>query len=184
MTPHVKIAITMDNDSLAVMLFVIEGRSPTLPVGAEWLADGIGLWRRPATEGNIAVEIQKAFPLTDQLGRRQPQPVRWKIVTEAELPPNRVYRNAWRHDGKKIYHDMPHARKIHLEQVRQARLEQLGKLDRDWMRATGRGGTAEAALIEAKREALRNLPTTLPLESAKTVEELKALWPEDLPRVD
>lgn len=180
MVPTVPIAVTMSNGTIAVLIFIRESRSPTLPPGAVWLAANI--WRREPTKENIEAEIAKAFPAVNAYGVPQPQPVRWALVAPDAIPQDRTYRNAWRHDGEKIHHDMAHARKIHLELVRQSRLEALGKLDRDWMRATGRGDVAAAQAIENERQKLRDLPTTLPVHEAETPEQLKEMWPKELSR--
>ena len=181
MTPHVLIAITMTNGTVTVMTFITESRSPTLPVGAIWLNHSTRVWRRAPTDENIAAELRKAFPVKNQVGIAKPQPVKWTIVEASDLPKDRTYRNAWRHDGQRFTHDMDHARKIHMEHIRHARTEHLGKLDREWMRATGQGDATLAAAIEAERQVLRDIPLTLPLGTATTPEELKALWPEGLP---
>jgi hypothetical protein len=77
---------------------------------------------------------------------------------------------------------MTKAMGVHLGAVRAMRAVALDQLDRDWMRATGRSETKEAKRIEAERQALRDLPTTLGVEDASTTEELKARWPASLPK--
>ena len=182
MVPCVLFAVTMSDGTLRVLAFNTESRSPTLPYGAVWLDASSHVWRRPPTADTVRFEMDRSFPACDQLGRPQPQPVSWVRTSAEALPQDRTYRNAWRHDGEQVVHDMPHARRLHLDLVRQARLEQLGRLDRDWMRATGQGKQADAATIEAARQALRDAPATLDVDAATTVDELKARWPEGLPR--
>lgn len=172
----------MSDGTVTVMSFITESRSPTLPSGAVWLDSHSGLWRRDPNDANVQAEMAKAFPRFNQLGIEKPQPVNWSIIHPESIPKDRTYRNAWRHDGTTFSHDMEHARRIHLEHLRHARTEQLGALDREWMRAVGTGDKAAAKDIEAKRDALRNAPATLPVEHAQTVEELKAMWPEGLKR--
>ena len=196
MDSYVKVAITLDDGSLSVMTFVTESRSPTLPTGAVWADLKSGRWTREPTDANVFAEISKAFPAVDRNGLPQPQPVNYKIVDAAEVPTDRTYRNAWTHDGKDFGHDMAKAREIHLDLVRNARADALGALDRDYTKLSGQAlaadaiadkavkdaKLAEAAAVEAKRQALRDAPQTLDVESAATIEELKALWPADLPR--
>ena len=178
--PQVRIAITMDDGTVAVMAFITKSRSPTLPKGAVWLEDGY--WYREPNDANIFAEITKAFRPVDSLGIPLPQPTSYKVITTAEEPSDRAYRNAWVFDGKKIVHDMPKARAIHLDKVRRARTRRMGELDVMWSRAAARNDKQAAEAIEAERQALRDAPATLPVDSAQTVDELKAIWPADLPR--
>jgi hypothetical protein len=178
--PCVYVAVTLSNGSLTVLQFYTQTSSPTLPPGAVWLANGD--WTREPTPENIQAELRRAFPPFDTFGRPNPQPVSWHVVPLEALPADRTYRNAWRSDGTHVYHDMPHARTLHLDLVRQARLEKLGELDRAWMRATGQGDVEAAAAVEAERQVLRDLPVTLAVDTANTIEELSALWPKELPQ--
>jgi len=178
---QVPIAITMDDGTVTVMSFMVRASSPTLPFGAVW-SKTPGVWNRSPSDANIFAEISKAFPLTDRHGLPKPQPVRYKVVTWDSIPKDRTYRNALRHTDAGFHHDMPHARRLHIEKMRSRRLAALGVLDRDYTRAIGQGKTDEAAAVEAKRQALRDAPQTLDAESAQTIDELKAIWPADLPR--
>lgn len=181
MDASIGIAITMDDGSLAIMSFCTVGRSPTLPVGATWMTDGSGRWSRPPTEANLDAEFAKAFPPFDRAGQPKPQPVSRTVVEQKDIPTDRAYRNAWIHDGVKIDHDIVKAREIHLDKIRQARTEALGVLDKDWMKAVGQGDAATAATVEAERQKLRDAPATVEVDKASTIEELKALWPAELP---
>jgi hypothetical protein len=95
--------------------------------------------------------------------------------TKAEIPADRTFRNAWRDRGRIIDHDMPMVRQLQLGWIRQQRAPMLEQLDRDWMRATGQGNSAEAARIEAERQRLRDAPATLGplLEAAQTPDDVK-----------
>lgn len=103
-------------------------------------------------------------------------------ITEEELPskngkPDRQFRDAWTSDGTKILFNMDKVRAIHLERLRFERLPILEQLDKDWMRAAGRGKKDEADAIEAKREVLRNFPqdSASAFAAAKTPEEVAAI---------
>jgi hypothetical protein len=100
----------------------------------------------------------------------------------SELPADRTFRNAWTHDGSRVTVDMPKARVLHMDHIRRARQPVLDQLDKDWMKATGQRKSAEADAIEAQRQVLRDIPQTLDLTQAATPDELKALWPVELPR--
>lgn len=100
-----------------------------------------------------------------------------QIVEGDPRPQNRTFRNAWTLNGDKIDHDMPKARSIHMDRIREARDEKLKSLDNDWMKATGQNKKAEAEAVEAKRQWLRDIPQTFDLNAA-TPEELEKLWPD------
>ena len=174
-TEQVFIAITLDNGHVEVMGFVTVGRGG-FPDGATPIHDSDGWWKREPSDRNLAFEISKAYSVGGK------QPTRYRIVDHNLIPADRTYRDALVDDGNKLAHDMPKAREIHLRHVRDRRGPALDQLDRDWMRATGRGETKEAKRIEAERQALRDLPAMLGVEAASTTEELKARWPASLPK--
>lgn len=103
-------------------------------------------------------------------------------ITEADLPQNRVFRNAWAKSGKRISIDPTKAKEIHLFRIRKAREREMVKLDAEWMRATGKGRKAEADAIEAKRENLRNAPqdAIVALANLTDPDAIHAFWPESL----
>ena len=181
MNTAVQIAVVMEDGTISILTFMTTSRSPTLPVGAVWLDDNSGLWRRDPTPEAVNAELAKAFPMFNTLGIRKNQAVSWSLVDPLEVPQDRTYRNAWRHDGKVFSHDMEHAKEIHLEHIRNARTEALTELDKAWMRAVGQKETVAADVVEAQRQVLRDAPA-IDLSSATTPEELKLLWPVGLPR--
>ncbi|CAB4176449.1 hypothetical protein UFOVP1672_12 [uncultured Caudovirales phage] len=181
--PQVQFAVNMDDGTVAVIAFMTEGRSPTLPFGAVWKPDGSGLWYREPSDVNVFAELSKAFPSVDMNGLPKPQPVSYKRIEIADLPQDRTYRNALTFDGEAFDHDIEKAKDIQLDLVRRARTVELGKLDVEWMKAVGQGDNKKAQEIEAKRQSLRDAPQTLDMSQVANVEELKAIWPADLPKV-
>jgi hypothetical protein len=171
-----KIAVTLDNGDLAVMSLLTVGRGNNLPALATWINDAAaGWWRRPDSDAVILDELARTFPERDGDGVPRPQPVRFRRIADDALPVERTYRGAWAEVDGAIVHDMPRARALHLAMFRRARAERLDELDRNWMRATGQGKKHEADEIENERQRLRDLPATLGVEAAQTVEDLKAL---------
>jgi hypothetical protein len=71
---------------------------------------------------------------------------------------------------------MPKARDLHIQRVRRARGLRLEDLDAKWMRASGQKKQNEADEIESQRQTLRDLPMTLKVEEAQTIEDLKGKW--------
>jgi hypothetical protein len=158
----VPIAITMSDGTLTIMHFVTRECNP----------DGSVRWAKPPTKENVQAEVDKVFgnPAITHA-------VSWRQITYDDVPPDRTYRNAWRDDGKHIYHDMDHVRTLHLENLRYARAPLLEEKDRSWMRATGQGRKEDAAEIEMQRQELRDLPAAIAkaLGKAKTPEEVKKI---------
>jgi len=192
-TPMVQVALQMDDGTVAVMGFITHSSSPTLPYGATWNPDGT--WQREPTDANIFAEISKAFPGVDQNGLPKPQPISYKVIEPSSIPADRSYRNAWVFDGAKVDHDIEKAKAIHLDKIRRARTRALGELDIEYSKLSAQAAVAEAAkdnktkaektaealAIEGKRQALRDAPQTLDLSNVTTIDELKAIWPEELP---
>lgn len=120
-----------------------------------------GWFTREASEANIADEIR----------RSNIDYVSFQIAKDSEIPTDRTFRGAWSHcPKKKIRVDMDKARDIHMSRIREARNTKLAELDK---RKYG-------PEFDAHRQKLRDLPQTLDLSKAKTPEELKTLWPDDL----
>lgn len=73
--------------------------------------------------------------------------------------------------------DMTKARDIWRDKIRAARQTQLEALDVAFMRAMERNDGAEQQRIANEKQRLRDLTAAPEIESAQTVEELKAFWP-------
>lgn len=178
MTPEtVKIAITQADDSMAIMSFVILGRGDMLPFGAEWADKAEAIWMREPTPANLEHEIGRTAGLS--------RPIKgYRKIDDIEVPADRTYRNALRDRGDKLDWDMPAARELHREKLRHARASAFVRLDGEWMKAQGQGKTAEADAVEAKRQMLRDLPDDPKIEDATTIQELKAVWNDELSPLD
>lgn len=182
---YARFAVTMDNGELRFLSFVTLGRGSILPSGAARV-DNIpdGWWRREPTDARMLEEILRAYPIgKDARGEPWPRPARTRRISEEEfqaIQADRTYRDACSDDGTRIGHDMAKARQLQLSRVRRARAGKLDALDRDYMRATGQGKKREAEGIEATRQKLRDLPVTLNVDAATTIEELKTKWSPEL----
>ena len=91
------------------------------------------------------------------------------------------FRDAWEDDGTAIRVNMPKARIIHMDQIRGVRDKELKELDLPYMKALEAGDTAEQQRIANQKQVLRDIPQTFDLDIAATPEDLKALWPQELP---
>jgi hypothetical protein len=158
---QIHVALKRADGGVSIMAFLTVGRGNVLPRGAQWLGDG--WWSRPPTTENIDHEVRQHTGI-----------VSWRHITAADVPADRSYRDAWTDNGT-ITHDMPIARGIHRERVRRRRREAFEQLDAEWMRAIGQNRRAEADAIEAQRQLWRDAPANPLIDTAQTVEDLKAV---------
>lgn len=140
------------------------------------------VYTRP--DAGVSVIIPSGdIPIEDVLAKDVPaDAVNARVVDVSEIPSDRTFRDAWEDDGKRVSPNLVKAQKIHMDRIRVVRNEELKKLDIPQMTAISKGDTAEVAKIESKKQALRDLPVTFDLKKAKTADELKALWPAELPK--
>lgn len=151
------VAISNPDGSLAIMQFV------TLLKRNE---EDLGIEIEPTPE-NIEAEIIKSGI----------QFISWRIINPSEIPQDRTFRNAWIDGAGKIEHDMDTARDIHMARIRIARNAKLVETDKS---VAALDGSSLPAELKAFRQKLRDIPQTLDLTKASTIEELKALWPAEL----
>jgi hypothetical protein len=76
--------------------------------------------------------------------------------------------------------NMAKARGVHMDCIRECRNEELAKKDVTFMRAVEAGDTSAQATIATEKQALRDIPQTFDL-TTDTPEQLKAMWPTELP---
>lgn len=75
---------------------------------------------------------------------------------------------------------MNDARAERMEEIRLKRNEKLKELDVEYMKADETQDLTLKSSIAQQKQILRDLPQTFDLNSATTIEELKALWPSEL----
>lgn len=172
---HVYIAVTMSDGECKVMSFITRGRGNVPPSGGRWVSEKDGIWEREPTDENIFLELSK-WPAKDGEGNVYPTPVRYRRMSSGEDPlKEQHYRGARVDDGRKITYDAAKLRECHRNRLRQERVRLLHDLDGQWMRATGQGKKAEADAIEERRQKLRDVPADSRIETAVTLEQLKAI---------
>ena len=76
--------------------------------------------------------------------------------------------------------DMTKARVIHMNRIRVVRNAELVAKDITFMRAVEAGDTGAQSTIATEKQTLRDIPQTFDL-TTDTPEQLKALWPDELP---
>lgn len=193
---HVKIIITMQDESISIMYFITKQET----IG------NIPGWSRKATSKTIEEEIKKAIvctcnhlnywhknntcnppePLTCNCTNFKSKAKSWRIGDESEIPKDRTFRNALRDDGRRIYHHMPTVRQIHLNKLRLDREVILKQKDLEWMKATSQSKDREAKDIEKERQKLRDMPIVIApiLESKNTPEEVLGVTLADIDHTD
>lgn len=86
--------------------------------------------------------------------------------------------------------NMTRARGLHMKRIRAARDAELARIDNANKTKLARVGAGigtpaerdAVAQLEAQKQVLRDIPQTFDLSTANTPNELKALWPVELPR--
>ena len=76
--------------------------------------------------------------------------------------------------------NMPKARGIQMDKIREVRNKELAKKDIEFMKALEADDGSSTA-IATEKQALRDIPQTFDL-TTDTPEQLKELWPEGLPK--
>jgi hypothetical protein len=151
-TEYIRIAITFDDNSIGIMSFVTKSRDYELaPTDANI--------QQVINNNNFSKSVKS-----------------WRRIKESEIPSDRSYRNAWIDDGK-IKHDMDKVRALHLDLLREQRDPVLKSLDVEWSIAMAKKDQTKADSVEAERQRLRDITTTVEsdLKKAKTIEEVKQI---------
>lgn len=98
-------------------------------------------------------------------------------IEDIDLIEDRTFRDAWALNSNRLEVDMPKARKVHRERMRVAREPKLAALDIDYVRADERDDRVEKQRIANQKQALRDVTKDPAIDSARTPEELKDVWP-------
>lgn len=102
-----------------------------------------------------------------------PAGAEYRITTVDKIPSDRTYRSAWTDENKTdtVDIDVEKARPIHMEKIRKVRDRKLEALDLE---------TLKGRDVQAEKQKLRDLPSKVDLSNARTIDELKAIWPTEL----
>lgn len=140
--------------------------------------DGILCVCHPAPQAKLKDETEEAF-LARVIERSVPSDaVGVRIVEHTEIPSDRYFRNAWKDTGSALTVDMPKAREVHRDRLRQIRKPKLEALDVEALRSLT--NATKLAEIEAKKQALRDATAYAPIDAATTPEALKLAVPSCL----
>lgn len=92
-------------------------------------------------------------------------------IKPSSLPADKTFRAAWVEKDGQVIEDITKAREIHMERIREARNKKLAELDIETLKGND---------VQAEKQKLRDIPSTFDLSKAKTIDELKTLWPSEL----
>lgn len=101
-------------------------------------------------------------------------------AADYKMPAERTFREAWFADADRgvIDIDMPAARQIWRNKIREARIPELARLDAEFMKALETNSDTTA--IVAQKQALRDAPADPAIDAATTPDELKLVKPAGL----
>lgn len=96
-----------------------------------------------------------------------------QVVEASALPADQAFRRAWVRQNGAVVVDMAKAREIHAATIAVFAEQAQQKLDVLALRGED---------VTARRQAISSAVAALDLTAAATTDELKALWPEGLPK--
>ena len=98
------------------------------------------------------------------------------VASDATVPSDRLFRNAWSLSGTVITEDLTASKVIFKDKIRQVRKPLLEAEDVVYMKALETGDTdAQAASIVVKK-ALRDAPAASAIANAANIGALKSAW--------
>ncbi len=125
-----------------------------------------------------AIYLSGEVSLNDYIEKYLPKNIFYLVLQKDLLPYkyNNFY-EAWSFNNTKtaVVVDMPKARTIHRDALRQERNKRLAPLDVAYMRALERADTTAAQEIAAQKQKLRDIPAHPAIETAQTPDELMIL---------
>lgn len=125
-------------------------------------------------DGGLNVLIPADPAMIESIAERDiPSGTEYHIIDRSELPQDRTFRNAWKHEEGVVSHCMDKCREIHKAHLREKRAPLLAALDLEYMRADEEGDAMKKNRIAADKQSLRDITKHPDIASAKTPEELK-----------
>ncbi len=100
--------------------------------------------------------------------------VSYRPIEDSEIPSDRYFREAWHYDGETVAINMERAREVQMNNIRFVRNKKLAELDIETLKGND---------VQAEKQVLRDIPANFNLTQANTPEELKALWPDELGKI-
>jgi hypothetical protein len=131
-------------------------------------------------DGTVAIMLHPGSPtpqdIAKELAKMPAQFISQRLINANQIPNTRDYRAAWIDDGNgPIKHDMPRAREVHRERLREQRGPLLAALDTGAIRAIEDDDAPKKAQVKAAKQKLRDAPADPRIEAAQNVAALAAL---------
>ena len=101
-------------------------------------------------------------------------------ASDATVPSDRHFRNAWTLSGTTITEDITEAKVIFKDKIREVRKPLLDAEDVVYMKAMEADDSSAKAASVTKKTNLRNAPAASAITSASSISALKAAWDADL----
>ena len=101
-------------------------------------------------------------------------------ASDATIPSDRLFREAWTLSGSTITEDLTEAKKIFQAKIREVRQPLLEAEDVTYMKALEAGDTDAQAASVATKKKLRVAPASSAISSADSIAKLKAAWDKDV----
>ena len=100
--------------------------------------------------------------------------------SDATVPSDRHFRNAWSLSGSVISEDLATAKNIFKDKIRAVRAPLLDAEDIAYMKALEADDASAKTAAVNKKTALRDAPAASAITNATTITELKNAWDSDL----
>ena len=102
------------------------------------------------------------------------------VASDATVPSNRLFRNAWSLSGSTITEDLTASKVIFKDKIREVRTPLLAAEDVIYMKALEGADTDAQAASVTKKNALRNAPAASAITNAANIGALKSAWDTDV----
>ena len=101
-------------------------------------------------------------------------------ASDATVPSDRHFRNAWSLSGKTITEDLTASKGIFKDKIREVRTPLLAAEDVVYMKALEGADTDAQAASVAKKKKLRDAPAASAITNASSISALKSAWDTDV----
>ena len=98
------------------------------------------------------------------------------LASDATVPSNRLFRNAWSLSGSTITEDLTAAKVIFKDKIREIRTPLLAAEDVVYIKALEGADTDAQAASVTKKNALRDAPAASAITNAANIGALKSAW--------
>jgi len=98
------------------------------------------------------------------------------VASDATVPSDRLFRNAWSLSGSTITEDLTAAKVIFKDKIREVRIPLLAAQDVAYMMALEADSSDDQTTAKNAKTALRNAPAASAITNAANIGALKSAW--------